>query len=428
MTSQALRVLKLLEEQHRRLASIVKSRDSPKQETSPSETTSAVDVPAAKDDAVVASKTVEKTKSTTKSRASSSALSSTNTNNKPRDSSPSLARDIASRRGIPQPARGPPSAAAQARAREFSPESRRSSAPRPKVPPSVVDSQAAIRASAKISKAEDDEGFAKFYNNITTGTMSKLSSVLAYAGLPLTADDAVNNDQQNTLKKEKQTVRATNDPDVNKIFSKAALAAIEDEHRQRGTLGHGFGPAESFYVVQKGGGTYSYADIARAQQREAEEDDEEPAFVDAKEVPSPKQSRSSRRKRDSFGMPRTQEELELENTTLKTTLEHLASRLEAFEAHAQDASMAALTQSMISVKPPTKPVGDEAHSQSRLRELELQVEQQASEEQKLRKLSDRQARELKKYQHQFEKIKSGARQKERMRQEQGTGGDGVTGD
>ncbi|KAI6876384.1 hypothetical protein KC318_g18110, partial [Hortaea werneckii] len=84
--------------------------------------------------------------------------------------------------------------------------------------------------------------------------MSKLSAALAYAGLPLTADDAVKASEgipSSSRNKDlaASTVHANNDPDVKKIFSKAALNAIEEEHRQRGTLGHGFGPAESFYVV-----------------------------------------------------------------------------------------------------------------------------------------------------------------------------------
>ncbi len=221
---------------------------------------------------------------------------------------------------------------------------------------------------------------------------------------------------------------------MKKIFSKAALNAIEDEHRQRGTLGHGFGPAESFYVVQKGGGTYSYADIARAQQQWQDNEDE-PEFVDAKEAPgppSPTQMRSATHKqRGSFGMPRTQEELELENSTLKGTLEEVVQRLKAFEAHAQDASMAALTQSMISVKAP--PAGSAATSddalQQRLRQLELQVRHEAAEKQKLLALSDKQTRELKRFRHRFDKLIDGAREKDKLKQDaKNTGGGDITGD
>lgn len=197
-----------------------------------------------------------------------------------------------------------------------------------------------------MKKVEDDEGFSKFYHSLTTGTMSKLSSALAYAGLPLAADD-IKHDPPS----KRQTVSASNEPDVKKYISKAALDAVEYQHRQRGTFGHGFGPAESFYVVQTGGGTYSYADIAKNRQTHLSgiEEDDDDAFVDAREIPgpaSPKRSRVAPQRRDTFGKNRTHEELELENTTLKGTIDYLSSRLSHFEAHAQDAAMASMTQSM----------------------------------------------------------------------------------
>lgn len=271
-----------------------------------------------------------------------------------RESSPSLARDIATRRGIPPAGRVLPSAAAQARStRQLSPEARRSrrtdqSATLPKIPQSIMDSQANLREARKAKKAEDDEGFAKFYSNITTGTMSKLSSALAYAGLPLTADD-IKTEPPSTS--QKRTVSASNDPDVKKYISKAALDAVEYQHRKRGTFGHGFGPSESFYVVQTGGGTYSYADITKNHQAplSAMDEDDEESFVDAREIPvpgSPKRSRTAQPRRGTFGKTQTQEELELENRTLKNTIDFLSGRLSNFEAHAQDAAMASMTQSM----------------------------------------------------------------------------------
>lgn len=337
-----------------------------------------------------------------------------------RDSSPSLAREIASRRGIPQPSRNAASPAAQARARQLSPESRRRvpSAPA-KMLPSMLDSQAELVEARKAKKAAEDEGFAKFYSNLTTGTMSKLSSVLAYAGLPLTADDFIPGTPAKP-RPGKRTARAANEPDVKKLFSKAALDAIEDEHRQRGTLGHGFGPTESFYVVQKGGGTYSYADIARAHQRKISgmaEAAEEPEFVDAREVQvqlSPRAGRFSQSARDAFGNARTNEELDLENATLKDTLQDLAARLAVFEAHAQDASMAEVTQSVANLRPQLEV---DPAMQERLMQLEKQVETQAEERQKLESLASKQERMLKKYQSKFEEIKKSAKEKDRVKRE-----------
>lgn len=270
--------------------------------------------------------------------------------------------------------------------------------------------------------------------------MSKLSSVLAYAGLPLTADDIQLEQSKASLSK--RTVSASNDPDVKKLFSKAALDAIEEDHRQRGASGRVFGPAESFYVVQKGGGTYSYADIAKAQQQQQalqldgiDEDDEE-AFVDAREAQapnSPKHSRASNstHSRLPYGSTRTQEELELENTTLKATLEALAGRLQDFESHAQDASMAALTQSMVSLNhhPQGTNTGDPAAAaaaEERVRQLEKQIEDQAVSQQKLEEQSARQEKLLRKYQAKWEDIKKSAIEKQKAKREKAAAEDSAS--
>lgn len=270
-------------------------------------------------------------------------------------------------------------------------------------------------------QAESDDAFAKFYSNLTTGTMTKLSSVLAYAGLPLTAED-VKTEQVTQQRLTQRTVPANDQPDVKKIFSKAALEAIEDEHRQRGHHGHAFGPAESFYVVQTGGGTYSYADIAKQQQQlEGIDEDDEEAFVDAREAQSsPKHSRFPSRGggggvRDSFGKSRTQEELELENVTLKQTMEHLAMRLSEFETHAQDASMVALTQSMASVQ--GHGGGNDPALIARLRQVEQQLEQKTEETQKYHTLALKQEKTLKKYQSKWEDIKQSAKERQRAKAE-----------
>jgi hypothetical protein len=291
-----------------------------------------------------------------------------------------------------------------------------------------MDSQGLQKASVG-KQAQDDDAFARFYSNLTTGTMSKLSTALAYAGLPLSPEEP--SPEQSRQKMERSTVHASNEPDVKSLFSKAALAAIEDEHRQRGRQGRVFGPAESFYVVQTGGGTYSYADIAKAQEEQSkqqqphpdtiEEEDEE-IFVDARdarEPPSPKQSRISGQGsvRGGFGQS-TNEELELENVTLKQTLEQLATRLAEFETHAQDASMAALTQSMASVKPgivSTAAAG--SSSNDRVQQLEKQLEQITEERQKYYTLASKQDKTLKQYRAKWEDIKKSAREKDRTKKE-----------
>jgi len=259
--------------------------------------------------------------------------------------------------------------------------------------------------------------------------MSKLSSVLAYAGLPLTADDIVTGSAVS-----EQTVRASKDPDVKKIFSKATLAAVEDEYRQRGLNGHGFGPAESFYVVPHAGHTKSYATVAgnsggksKPQDLVSLGEDDEEAFVDAQEAqgtPSPKQNRfpihtaaqsSPRSGGGAFCKGQTREELELENRTLKATLDGMVTRLQQFEVHAQDASLAALTQSMAGVqRGPPDPALTE-----RIRMLEQQVEKEAEERQKLVAHAMKQERQLRKWHSNYEKLKNSAREKMKAKEKGG---------
>lgn len=411
--------------------------------------------------------------SSTATKPTTSALAAARIGRAPRDSSPALAKEIASRRGIPSTGNNQPSPSAQARARQLSPESQgrsksstTSAGARPKVPPSIVDSQAELVPAKAKKKAEDDDGFAKFYSSITTGTMSKLSSAMAFAGMPLTQQESSSapTDQSSS---NKRTVSASNEPDVTKIFSKASLDAVEAEHRRkRGAPGHVFGPAESFYVVQTGGGTYSYADIAKAQQQhnltEIGEEGDEDAFVDAQEMPqpSPRYSRSSSatttaakdpqrlgpQRRGTFGKGQTAEELELENATLKQTLEHLAGRLANFEAHAQDASMAALTQSMAGLRPVSSrqqqqpyqgsspPPASEPSLEGGAREGcgggndgQERIKALEEEREKLAALSAKQQKKLQKYEAKWLELQKGAREKrDRARKdaEEGSAGGG----
>ncbi|KAF2768634.1 hypothetical protein EJ03DRAFT_273797 [Teratosphaeria nubilosa] len=283
-----------------------------------------------------------------------------------------------------------------------------------KIPPAVVESQTTLQAqAAKAKKAEEDDKFARFYNNITTGTMSKLSSALAYAGLPLTAEDVK---ESTPPAKGVSTVRATDGPNVKRIFSKAALEAVEEDNRSRGKPGQ-FGPAESFYVVPSTGMTQSFAQIAKRQSGLgdlAEEDEGD--FVDAREAqapPSPKHHRSSssaQKSRRSSSAQQTQEEMELENATMKETLSHMAERLRQFEMHAQDANMAALTQSVASVR------ATGAGDAERIKLLEQEAGRRAEEYQKLEALAMKQEKQLKLYKVKYDGLKEGAKAKQKAKE------------
>jgi hypothetical protein len=430
--SEALRVLLLLEAQHEKLARLIRSQNTAQLNEAIAESAppSAVEDKHFADDAAATITTTSNESTPPKKTSTTSAIAAARLNARTRDESPSLARDIASRRGIRPPGQQQ-SPSALARSRQLSPESqRRAKTVAPRIPPSIMESSGSLPSKKSRSKTED-EGFANFYSNLTTGTMSKLSSVLAYAGLPLTPEEAqkVETPSPEKIRKDRssRTVSAANEPDVKKYFSKAALTAIEDEHRQRGAHGQVFGPAESFYVVQKGGGTYSYADIARNQQLQNAGLEDEDLFVDAQEgLPSPRHGRfpSSESSRAAFGKSRTAEELELENTTLKTTLEQLAARLANFEAHAQDASFAALSHSMASL--PSAPhthhaapdSGQSLHDAlNRVRALEGQISSQTEQHEKLEARALNQEKKLRMYHTKWEDVKKSAREKEKAKRE-----------
>jgi hypothetical protein len=431
--SEALRVLLLLEAQHEKLARLIKSQNTAQLNEAIAESAppSAADVKHSADDAAVSAIPTSNESTPPKKTTTTSAIAAARLNARTRDESPSLARDIASRRGIRPPGQQQ-SPSALARSRQLSPESqRRAKTIAPRIPPSIMESSGSLPSKKSRSRTED-EGFANFYSNLTTGTMSKLSSVLAFAGLPLAPEEAqkVETPSPEKIRKDRssRTVSAANEPDVKKFFSKAALTAIEDEHRQRGAHGQVFGPAESFYVVQKGGGTYSYADIARNQQLQNAGLEDEDLFVDAQEgLPSPRHGRfSSESSRAAFGKSRTAEELELENTTLKTTLEQLAARLANFEAHAQDASFAALSHSMASLPSPhthhAAPLppdsGQSLHDAlNRVRALEGQISSQTEQHEKLEAHAQKQEKKIRMYHSKWEDVKKSAREKEKAKRE-----------
>jgi len=158
---------------------------------------------------------------------------------------------------------------------------------------------------------------------------------------------------------ESRRVNAHDNPELSKIFSRAALQAIRDE-------GGYPAPTESFYFVPPSGGTVSYARMAAGtltgdevvpDGRSSLDSDE---FVDAREnmgPPSPGSVRSRQgrdlhastlimnRTRGGQKNRKTNEELELENNALRQLLDTQSRRLQMWEASSQSQSQA-LAQSM----------------------------------------------------------------------------------
>lgn len=229
----------------------------------------------------------------------------------------------------------------------------------PNISPTDITSQQVVPADAIVSprqKGITEEPFQRFYSTFE-GLISKISAPLAFAGLPLGTDAS---QAETTKRKSSAETRldrhqvisdrpnTSAEPDVSKIFSKAALRAVRD-----GTNASPNTTAESFYVVPTTGGTVSYAGILSRAEKEArrnsfEEADED--FVDARETPSPEmrysmtgaKSRVARgtEKLTTLQNPKTLEELQMENQALKHLSDTLSKRLHMWEVNAQSSSMA----------------------------------------------------------------------------------------
>lgn len=208
-----------------------------------------------------------------------------------------------------------------------------------------------------------DAPFQQFYATFES-LISKLSAPLAFAGLPLAtpASKQSPTPSQPSPKPPKQPSRSTPAPptvDYSQLISRAALRAVSGANPSN--------PAESFYVVPTTGGTISYAEImSRAEREEARagfrgshhrqishltnisEDD----FVDAQSTILPSIGPPSRFRRNGAEEVKvdgkTMEELALENSALKHLSDTLSKRLHVFEMSAQTSS-AALAQSIRSL-------------------------------------------------------------------------------
>lgn len=324
----------------------------------------------------------------------------------------------------------------------------------PNVSPTEITSQQVIPAYAVDSGRQKgrisitEEPFQRFYSTFG-GLISKLSAPLAFAGLPLGTGTPEPSSQTDVIKRKSSAdtrldhhqaipdrSSTSTEPDVNRLFSKAALRAVRDGNGGTGST------AESFYVVPTTGGTVSYAGILSRAEKEArrnsgDEGDED--FVDARETPSSpelrqsmvgtkgKTRRSGESKLTSLQNPKTLEELQMENQALKHLSDTLSKRLHMWEVNAQSSSIA-LQQSLRAMHyqspehqpppsgstatspitpPPAAPsVTDHEQRVKDLEELvrsgEKDLEQAGRENKKLRS-------DLGKWNERWEKLKEGAK-------------------
>lgn len=292
----------------------------------------------------------------------------------------------------------------------------------------LADPEPKSKESTTSSTPRNDEPFQRFYATFEN-LFSKLSAPLAFAGLPLNIDEPHPSPASKPppiLSTSKPEERATADPDFTKLYSKAALRAVREEHGGPGS-GSPFGGAESFYVVPTTGGTISYADIlARAHQEAIRHNDKNPnetganvneehlddEFVDARETPQPASPMLNRRPKPGT---KTMEELTLENEALRALADHLSRRLLEFEMGAQTSSLA-LQRSIRAMQSPaasqaggTRERDRERENEPRVVQLEDQVRAMEREVERMGRENDKLKGVVGRYRERWEKLKEGAR-------------------
>ncbi len=223
--------------------------------------------------------------------------------------------------------------------------------------------------------AASDAPFQQFYSAFES-LISKISAPLAFTGLPLGPTAPTAPPPAKVAKAPPTKAKETKPPlptipvsadslDYSQLISQAALRAVRDGVPSSKL-------AESFYVVPTTGGTSPYAEIMKRTDREisrhsrqlsniSEDNDD---FVDAREsVPSPVATKfsapgsaahsrrgSARSSKDVQKVAgKTMEELALENQMLRQYLDSTSKRLRVFELSAQSSS-AALAQSIRSLQ------------------------------------------------------------------------------
>ena len=305
--------------------------------------------------------------------------------------------------------------------------------------------QSAVEAPASTEAVSSDSPFQLFYNTFETA-IAKLSAPLAFASLPLVSAPSTRTDvtpakAQTKLSKAPKPITL----DYSQLISREALRAVNSNNP--GT----YNPTESFYVVPTTGGTTSYADIiSRAEREESRllrhhrqrsnlsnisEDD----FADAKSTILPQSPALGTGKRNGLETDerkvdgKTMEELALENETLRHLSDTLSRRLHVFEMSSQTATNA-LAQSIRSMGSPhltpehsrskTKSTGlfavsgDNEGMTRRVQELEDILKKSDA---KLRKKDEEAAKlrdTLAKYREKWDSLKAGAKARREVQRDQ----------
>lgn len=402
--SQALRILNLLEQHHKKLGHILKSRHEHPLVERVTALESQKPQAAAVESSAAVPGAIEVEKRATSPEASQHPPHLPHAPRFPaREPSSSIASNLAKARGIPGRQQRPgvpvsPAVSTQHAGGRFSNEQATLNQAadatgkggklgldtehhaRPSWTPPTAVSETNDPTSDDTKTSPTDAPFQQFYSTFES-LISKISAPLAFAGLPLTATStAVSTPSKPppAIPAPKAKAKGTkpsaplipvsaDSVDYSQLISQAALRAVRD--------GIPTNPAESFFLVPTSGGAEKYSDILKGNPREnnrhnrhlsniSEDNDD---FVDAREtVPSPVvtevhatgSAAHSRRGSGKLGpvgketpkvAGKTMEELSLENQTLRQYLDSTSKRLRVFELSAQSSS-AALAQSIRSLQ------------------------------------------------------------------------------
>ncbi|KAI1490798.1 hypothetical protein F5X96DRAFT_634376 [Biscogniauxia mediterranea] len=405
---EALRTLKLLEQHHQRLSELLQAPLKPPSAHPASENDSQIEE---KDDAgSAATSAAASGKSDTASGAASekSAPPMPTLTKQPRyparDLGASIASNLASARGIRSKYRSQPLSPSVSNTEapgNMEAASRRARS-RTKMQNMLENSDKPTTTSAPEKSAgsydktpsspqttSSDEGFSRFYSAFGS-IINRISAPLAFAGLPLISEEQQQQPSEEPVpapapeppvqkrNRLKPSPAVLAEPDLRKIYSKAALRAVTRD---------GQFTNDSFYVVPTSGHTASYASILTYADKEKRrmgstsgmhgdvgsipEDADEDDFVDAREsqVPPSLHHSPSLRKRGAGPkgyhhhhnassssaasdreLANLVEELFLENKSLKDMLDKLSKRLHAFESMSQNSGMR-LAESMRLMRP-----------------------------------------------------------------------------
>ncbi|KAF2085218.1 hypothetical protein K490DRAFT_67869 [Saccharata proteae CBS 121410] len=464
--AEALRILKLLESHHHRIARIIKSDSSQPATSAPKEQDPSAQIT----EAGSTRPSNAATRALSPRRAPPSPPRSAPRRKPARDSPSSIASNLATARGIPGSQRKratPASPAVSAQNADGKILNRADRQDEPLPQDGRKDSSRDIKTIAEdeeytetekeraVQPPRADEPFKRFFSTFET-FYSALSAPLAFTGLPLGLEESNPEPPKKTSAKSvpkpspSTSTRGDHLPDPSALFSRATLRSLG------GGNGKSLSAAESFYVIPPSGGTKSYASIlSHSGDRNQpgipspiiEQDASLEEFVDASEEPappSPTTTRGSRRRAGSSGSTRltikdvpppgkrkTMEELELENAMMRKLVDNMTRRLHMWETTAQSQSLA-MAQSYQFSKPLSKPAAAETTAvdttpQQRLQELEMVVDQlqrdkafSDGEMERLERENERITAVLGKYRQRWEQLKAGAKDRRERSNREGS--------